>query len=267
MSNKDSHIKKAEYLENLFGCTGRKAVVTGASSGLGAEISRALVHAGAQVIGVARRKEKLDLLREELIAQNGSFVSCVADIRNGDGIDQIIDMVNDAGGCDIVFANAATADRQLLKNINRTDFDQLIELNLTLQWQLAKSLFPTLANSGTGRFIQIASIYSLGASVINGLGAYTISKHALLGLTRSLAVEWAQHGITVNAIAPGYFPTEMTESLLAHKKTSENLLQFIPLKRFGDPTELAPAILFLASPKSSYVTGSTISIDGGWSAW
>ena len=260
-------MKNGEYLQNLFGCTGRKAVVTGASSGLGVEISRALVHAGAQVIGVARRKEQLEVLREELTNTDGDFIACVADLSSESGIDQVISDVNNIGGCDIAVANAGTADRQLLNNTNRSDFDRLIELNVTAQWQLAKALFPMLSIGNNGRFIQIASIYSLGASVIDGLGAYTISKHALLGLTRSLSVEWAQHGITVIAIAPGYFPTEMTESLLSHEKTSSHLLQFTPMKRFGDPTELAPAVLFLASLKSSYVTGSVIPIDGGWSAW
>jgi NAD(P)-dependent dehydrogenase (short-subunit alcohol dehydrogenase family) len=260
-------VGKTEYIEKLFGCTGRKAVVTGASSGLGAEISRALVYAGAQVIGVARRKMQLDRLRVELNDASGKFIPCVADLSSESGLNQVVVAATDLGGCDIVVANAGTAERQLLKNTAKSDFDQIIELNLTSQWQLAKSLFPMLSISKNGRFIQIASIYSLGASVIDGLGAYTISKHALLGLTRSLSVEWAQHGITVNAIAPGYFPTEMTESLLGHEKTSDQLLKFTPMKRFGDPSELAPAILFLASPKSSYVTGSVIPVDGGWSAW
>jgi len=260
-------MREDEYLNDLFGCTGRKAIVTGASSGLGAEISRALVSAGAQVIGVARRKTQLDELRVELNDASGNFIPCVADLSSESELNQVVANAKNLGGCDIVIANAGTADRQLLQNTDKSDFDQIIELNLTSQWQLAKSLFPLLSVSKHGRFIQIASIYSLGASVIDGLGAYTISKHALLGLTRSLSVEWAQHGITVNAIAPGYFPTEMTESLLSHEKTSEQLLQFIPMKRYGDPTELVPAILFLASPKSTYVTGSVIPIDGGWSAW
>ena len=260
-------MREDEYLNDLFGCSGRKAIVTGASSGLGAEISRALVCAGAKVIGVARRKTQLNKLQVELNDASGKFIPCVADLSSESGIKQVVTDANNLGGCDIVVANAGTADRQLLKSTNKSEFDQIIELNLTSQWQLAKSLFPLLSISKNGRFIQIASIYSLGASVINGLGAYTISKHAQLGLTRSLSVEWAQHGITVNAIAPGYFPTEMTKSLLSHEKTSERLLQFTPMKRFGDPTELAPAILFLASPKSSYVTGSVIPIDGGWSAW
>lgn len=262
-----TNVEKTEYIEKLFGCSGRKAIVTGASSGLGVEISRALVCAGAQVIGVARRKTQLDELRVELNNASGNFIPCVADLRSESGLNQVVIDANNHGGCDIVVANAGTADRQLLKSTTKSEFDQIIELNLTSQWQLAKSLFPLLSISKNGRFIQIASIYSLGASVIDGLGAYTISKHAQVGLTRSLSVEWAQHGITVNAIAPGYFPTEMTESLLSHEKISEQLLQFTPMKRFGDPTELAPAILFLASPKSSYVTGSVIPIDGGWSAW
>ncbi len=145
-------------------------------------------------------------------------------------------------------------------------FSRVLELNLTAQWRLAKALFEWLVKSDAGRIINISSIYGISAPVRSGLVAYAASKHGLVGLTRTQAVEWAEHGITANAIAPGYFPTEMTEQLLA-SNAARRLQQFVPMDRFGSPAELAPALLFLASPASSYVTGVVLPIDGGWSAW
>ena len=131
--------------------------------------------------------------------------------------------------------------------MEENDFSESLHLNTTAQWQLSKALFSLLKSSGSGRIINVASVYGLGASVMHGLGAYTTSKHALVGLTKSQAVEWARHGITANALAPGYFPTELTESALADERLSERLRYFTPQDRFGDPSELATALLFLAS--------------------
>ncbi len=114
--------------------------------------------------------------------------------------------------------------------------------------------------------INIASIYGISAPVRAGLIAYAASKHGFVGITRTQAAEWASHGITANAIAPGYFPTEMTDELLA-SRAADRLRHFVPMDRFGEPRELATALLFLASPASSYVTGIVLPVDGGWSAW
>ena len=128
--------------------------------------------------------------------------------------------------------------------------DRLLALNLTAQWRLAKALFEWLAKSAAGRIIEISSIHGISAPVRAGLRASAVSKHGLVGLTRTQAVEWAEHGITANAIAPGYFPTEMTEQLLA-SRAARRSQQFVPMDRFGTPEELAPALLFFASPGRS----------------
>ena len=170
-------------------------------------------------------------------------------------------------GCDILVANAGTATRVRLEDMAEQDFAAVVDLNLKAQWLLAKACFPLLRQSDAGRIVNIASIYGLGASVINGLSAYTISKHGLVGLTRSQAVEWSRHGITANAIAPSYFPTEMTETALDNEKMSTRLRTFTPQGRFGQPTELATALLFLCSKASGYVNGTVVPVDGGWTAW
>lgn len=255
-----------DYLDALFGQSGRTAVVTGASSGLGAEMARALASAGGEVIAVARREDRLQQLAETATDLPGSITSCVADLSSNDGVDSVARAVSERGGCDVLVANAGTVEVGKVESMDDESFCRVLELNLTAQWRLAKALFEWLAKSDAGRVINISSVYGISAPVRSGLAAYAASKHGLVGLTRTQAVEWAKHGITANVIAPGYFPTEMTEQLLA-SRAAQRLQQFVPMDRFGAPQELAPALLFLASPASSYVTGAVLPIDGGWSAW
>jgi NAD(P)-dependent dehydrogenase (short-subunit alcohol dehydrogenase family) len=255
-----------DYLEALFGQGGRTAVVTGASSGLGAEMARVLACAGGDVIAVARREQRLLALAESAADLTGSITPCAADLSGDDGLARVAAAVSERGGCDVLVANAGTVEVGKVESMEDESFSRVLDLNLTAQWRLAKALFKWLVESDAGRVINISSIYGISAPVRSGLAAYAASKHGLVGLTRTQAIEWAEHGITANAIAPGYFPTEMTEQVLA-SKAAQRLQQFIPMGRFGAPRELAPALLFLASPASSYVTGSVLPVDGGWSTW
>ncbi len=255
-----------DYLDEMFGQSGRVAVVTGASSGLGAEMARVLAGAGAEVIAVARREERLLELADSASALAGSISPCPADLAGQTGIDGVARAIERCGRCDILVANAGTAEVGNLESMEDESFSRVMALNLTAQWRLAKALFSKLVESDAGRVINVASIYGISAPVRTGLGAYAASKHALVGLTRTQAVEWAGQGVTANAIAPGYFPTEMTEQLLA-SKAAKRLQRFVPMDRFGKPEELATALLFLASRASSYVTGAVLPVDGGWSAW
>jgi NAD(P)-dependent dehydrogenase (short-subunit alcohol dehydrogenase family) len=254
------------YLDGLFGQSGRTAVVTGASSGLGSEMAKALARAGADVIAVARREDRLNALRDAAADLAGEITPCVADLGTDAGIDCVSDAIRGQRRCDVLVANAGTAEVGKVESMDDESFSRVMDLNLMAQWRLAKALFPWLVESEAGRVINIASIYGISAPVRGGLAAYAASKHALVGLTRTQAVEWAKHGITVNAIAPGYFPTEMTNELLA-SQAAQRLQQFVPMDRFGDPEELTTALLFLASPASGYVTGAILPVDGGWSAW
>jgi NAD(P)-dependent dehydrogenase (short-subunit alcohol dehydrogenase family) len=259
-------VPSPDYLASLFGQAGRVAVVTGASSGLGAEMAKILAGAGGDVIAVARREDRLREVAAAADDLSGTIAPCVADLSKDDGIAAVADMVAGRGRCDVLVSNAGTAEVDAIESMDDERFSRVIDLNLTAQWRLAKALFEWLSKSGAGRVVNIASIYGIGAPVRRGLGAYAASKHALVGLTRTQAAEWAGNGITANVIAPGYFPTEMTDELLA-SKAAEHLRRFVPMDRFGAPAELATALLFLASPASTYVTGIVVPVDGGWSTW
>ena len=159
----------------------------------------------------------------------GRVEPCTADLQSPEDIAHIADEVTRIfGSCDVLVSNAGTGIREPLNRMKESDFSESLHLNTTAQWQLSKALFSLLKSSGSGRIINVDSVYGLGASVMHGLGAYTTSKHALVGLTKSQAVEWARHGITANALAPGYFPTELTESALADERLSERLRSFTP---------------------------------------
>ncbi len=257
-----------DYLASLFDLSGRTAIVTGASSGLGAEMARVLVRAGARVLLVARRAERLAALADELGDCPGAAVPLAADLASEGDLDRIVREADQVlGGCDILVANAGQVRAQAAEALDRAAFEGVVGLNLTAAALLAGKLFPLLRAADQGRVIHIASIYGIGGPVRPGLASYAASKHAVVGLTRAQAIEWGRHGITVNAIAPGYFPTEINEALLSDPEAAERFKTFTPLGRFGRPAELAPVLLLLASPASSYVTGAVIPIDGGWSAW
>jgi NAD(P)-dependent dehydrogenase (short-subunit alcohol dehydrogenase family) len=257
-----------DYIETLFGARGRRAVVTGASSGLGAEMARVLARAGADVLAVARRLDRLEALAAEAEERPGRIVPHAADLSDGAQVDAIADAAREQlGGCDVLVANAATYSIARLEQMSPEAFARDLEVNLHSQWRLSSALHPQLRDSDAGRVIHVASIYGLGAPVVNGLGAYAVAKHGIVGLTRSQAAEWGRDGITVNAIAPGYFPTEMTTDVMSDEKLKAKLLGRTVLGRFGRPEELGGVLLFLASPASGYVTGAVLPVDGGWTAW
>jgi gluconate 5-dehydrogenase len=260
-------MRSEAYANQLFGMAGRTAVVTGSSSGLGAEMARVLARAGARVLAVARRRELLEAVAASVPDEEGSIQTCVADLTSEAGIQQINLAVERSGGCDVLVANAGILELGVLAEVSAATFSRVLEVNLMSQWALAKSLLPFLKASKAGRIVNIASIVGVGGPVRPGIGPYAVSKHALVGLTRTQAVEWAPFGITANAIAPGYHYTELTDKALNDPEVSERLKQFIPLGRFGAPHELATALLFLASPASSYVTGIVLPVDGGWTSW
>ncbi len=255
-----------DYLDAMFGQGGRTTVVTGASSGLGAEMARVLARAGGDVIAVARREERLLALAESAADLPGSITPCAADLSGDDGLARVAAAVSERGACDVLVANAGTVEVGKVESMDDERFSRVLDLNLTAQWRLAKVVFPWLVKSDAGRVINISSVHGISAPVRAGLSAYAASKHGLIGLTRTQAIEWAKHGITANAIAPGYFPTEMNEQFLA-SEAAKREQQFVPMDRFGEAQELASALLFFSSPASSYVTGTVLPVDGGWSAW
>lgn len=247
--------------------TGRTAVVTGSSSGLGAEMTRVLALSGARVVAVARRQHLLESVATSVPDAEGSIHPCVADLTSEAGIDAVTQAVKRIGGCDVLVANAGLFESGSLADLPAATFARVMDVNLMSQWAIAKDLLMFLKASKAGRVINFASIVGVGGPVRSGSGAYVASKHALIGLTRTQAVEWAPFGITANAIAPGYHYTETTAKALNDPELSERLKRFIPLGRFASPNELATALLFLASPFSSYVTGTVVPVDGGWTSW
>jgi len=257
-----------DYVESLLGARGRRAVVTGASSGLGAEMARTLARAGADVLAVARRRERLEALAGEDEPRAGRILPHAADLSDGARVDALADAAREAlGGCDVVVANAATYSLARMERMEPDPFERDLALNLNAQWRLCRALHPLLREAPDARVVHVTSIYGQGSPVVRGLGAYAAAKHGVVGLARSQATEWARHDITVNAIAPGYFPTEMTTDVMDDEALVERLLGRTPLGRFGRPEELATALLFLVSRASRYVTGAVIPVDGGWTAW
>ncbi|HJU29346.1 MAG TPA: SDR family oxidoreductase [Candidatus Binataceae bacterium] len=259
-----------DSLTSLFSLKGRVGLVTGASSGLGVECARALAIAGADVAIAARRGDRLHKLAKEIAEVYGvRALGVQADITADADLDRLVATVqNELGDIDILVNNAGISPTGRAESLPRATWDAAMATNLTAPMMLAQRVARRLIEvKKPGRIINMASIYALVASSIYRLSAYTATKAGLANLTRQLAVEWAPYGILVNAIAPGWIPTEATEGGIAKPQNKERMEKATPLGRLGNPDEIRGAIIYLASEASSYVTGAMLSIDGGYAAW
>lgn len=259
-----------DSLESLFSLRGRVGFVTGASSGLGVDCAAALAMAGADVALAARRGERLERLAADIAREFGVRTAAIPlDVTSDEQIDAALARARqELGLVDILVNNAGISPTGRAENLPRATWDAAIATNLTAPMMLAQRVARALIDAKRpGRIINMVSIYATVASSIYRLSAYTAAKAGLLNLTRQLAVEWAAYGILVNALAPGWIPTEATEAGIAKGDNRERMERWTPLGRLGRPDEIRGPIIFLASAASSYVTGAMLSVDGGYQAW
>jgi 2-deoxy-D-gluconate 3-dehydrogenase len=245
---------------NLFHLEGKTALVTGAASGLGASIAHALAQAGASVAVHGNRRSA-----DETAASIGTAAHAFrADLGSKQGAEELFAQVKSHfGQVDILINNAGTIHRSAAEELALADWEQVIQVNLTSVFQLSQLFARDLiARNLPGKIVNIASLLSFQGGI--RVPAYAASKGGVAQLTKALANEWAAKNIQVNAIAPGYFATTNTEALQADEIRNRQILERIPAARWGQPEDLAGAVLFLASPASAYVTGTILTVDGGW---
>jgi NAD(P)-dependent dehydrogenase (short-subunit alcohol dehydrogenase family) len=259
-----------DTVESLFSLRGHVGLVTGASSGLGIECAHALAMAGADVAIAARRDERVEKIAAELEEQYGiRAIGVKTDITVDADLDRLLGAAEEKIGLvDILVNNAGISPTGRAEHLSREIWDAAMATNLTAPMMLAQRVARRLIDAQRpGRIINMVSIYAMVASSVYRLSAYSATKAGLANLTRQLAVEWAGHGILVNAIAPGWIPTEAIEGGLAKPGNRERMERATPMGRLGRPDEIRGAVIYLASAASSYVTGTVISIDGGYVAW
>jgi 2-deoxy-D-gluconate 3-dehydrogenase len=245
---------------DLFRLDGRVALITGAASGLGASIATALAQAGAQVAVHGNRRPAIDTAN----AIGASAAAFQADLADTTGAEKLFAEVKQRfGRVDILVNNAGTIHRDAAEDFKLEDWQRVLQVNLTSVFQLSQLVGRDLLtrNSG-GKIINIASLLSFQGGI--RVPAYSASKGGVAQLTKALANEWAVHNIQVNAIAPGYFATTNTEALQADPVRNRQILERIPAGRWGKPEDLAGAAVYLASAASDYVTGTVLTVDGGW---
>ena len=249
-----------------FRLDGRRALVTGGSKGLGRVIAQAFAEAGASVAVVSRTYSECEKAADEIRTATGRQVfPFAADVTVPAEVERLAGEVEPATGpIDILVNNAGLNIRGPVDSLSESDWDAVLNVNLKAPWLLARRFAPPMAQRGWGRIIQMGSV--LSAIGIAGRTPYASSKAGILGLTRTLAMEFAPRGVTVNAICPGVFATDMNRSLMDDPKKYAEFVARIPVGRWGEPHELAGAAVFLASDAACYVTGTALFVDGGWTA-
>jgi len=246
-----------------FSLTGKIAVVTGASRGLGQAMAIALAEAGADIVGVSGSSDQIET-KKSVEKLNRQYFELMVDLRDTSQAYSVIDKsIERFGKVDILVNNAGIIRRSPVTQYSEKDWDEVMAVNLKSVFLISQRFAQHLIErKARGKIINVASMLSFQGGILTT--AYTVSKHGILGLTRIFANELAPHGINVNAIAPGYMETKNTEALRMDQNRNREIISRIPMGRWGQPQDLKGVAVFLASSASDYVTGAVIPVDGGW---
>jgi 2-dehydro-3-deoxy-D-gluconate 5-dehydrogenase len=248
-----------------FNLYNKTAIVTGGNRGLGKTIALALAEAGSDVVIVGRNEEKNQQVVNEITKLGRRAVSFSTDLRNIKAIDDLVQKVAVTfGRIDILVNNAGVSNTNFALEVTEEEWDTIMNLNVKSLFFCCQSVGKKMKQNRYGKIINVSSV--VGAVGDVGISPYTASKAAVINLTRSLALEWAKFGIHVNAIGPAYIETDMNRDELGNEKVRDKIISKTPMKRLGHPEEIAGAIVLLASDASSFITGQTIYVDGGWLA-
>jgi NAD(P)-dependent dehydrogenase (short-subunit alcohol dehydrogenase family) len=251
-------------MQKLFDLTGKVALVTGASKGIGKAIAGLYAQAGAKVVVSSRKQEAVDAVVNEIKSKGGDAIAIACNVSEAADLQKLMDVTLATYGTLDILVNNAAANPSFgpLVDTTESSFDKIIDVNVKGPFELAKKVYPIMKAKKNGSVINISSVGGLRPE--QGLGIYSMSKAALISLTKVMAKEWGDDNIRVNVICPGLIKTKFSEALWSNEKIMHTMMKMLSIKRVGTPEEIAALALYLASDASSYSTGSVFTADGGF---